>query len=269
MSCNQQFFKSATEVIVNTWIKDCIDYSNIKYYIYSGGYESSSINNYNVECSSPDDLDNTFIKTVECFDILDAYRYDYVVRTNTSTFINVGLLNDYLINKFNSDNKDLLCCGDLAILRNNLQLRGNSIIFPKWFIPKITEFDIKNLPEDIENTHDDVVISYIYQQEFSNKPNIKIFYDDVDYVPCLYLNDNSRVGHPLAIYDDKVNIKNLVSKFIFIAYRKNNGDRYHEFGECYKLYNINRNITNDNKFILKYNQMKLVWLYDIRKFIKI
>lgn len=246
MSCNDSFFSHATEVISNTWVKDINKYDNINYYIYSGGYSSQRINEHKIECTSKDDLDSTFEKTKEVLLISKAKDYDYVVRTNTSTYVNIQTLNKFLCEKYISENKDKTVCGDISILNDKIQLRGNSLILTKKDIKNILKFNIQNLPPEIENTHDDVVISYIWESNFNKNENkLQIIKNNIDFIPCIYFNDRYRFGHPLAIFDNTYKDIVQTEKYdiicatsIFIAYRKNIDDRYSEIGEAYKLYDI-------------------------------
>jgi hypothetical protein len=249
MSCNKPFFSHATKVITDTWIKDVNNY-NIDYYIYSGGYSTQKIDNHYIECASGDDLDSTFDKTKEVLELSNAKKYDYVIRTNTSTYINIRALNKFLCDKFVSKNRNKTVCGDISILNDRIQLRGNSLILTNADISRILDFKIENLPKDIENTHDDVVISYIWESNFDkNIDRTRIIKDNVDFTPCVYFNDRYRVGHPLAIFDTTYNNVPVTNKYdvicatsIFIAYRKNNDDRYSELGEAYKIYDILHNL---------------------------
>lgn len=149
MSCNQPHFMKQESVCRETWAKGVLDgkYDNIDYYSYTGGWETGSVNKdeHHVFCSSGDGLFETFQKTVECLNLLNenGVEYDYVFRTNTSTFINVGLLNAF-INR--GINEDTVYCGELYSIgvpcptNDFIYARGNSIILSKKLIDIILDW---------------------------------------------------------------------------------------------------------------------------------
>lgn len=106
MSCNEDFFIREEDMLRKTLIKDIDKYDNIDYCIYranlgSGNHKYDKENHLmliNVE----DDIHNTFKKT---YYALKLYKkifkkmfktYDYVLRINTSTYVNLELLNRFV-----------------------------------------------------------------------------------------------------------------------------------------------------------------------------
>lgn len=83
--------------IKNTWANHNFD--NVKLFFYHGGekeliYPDKIITNY------PEGLDNIGYKTIRTFEILlKNYDFDYVFRTNSSSYINIEKLLTYLENK--------------------------------------------------------------------------------------------------------------------------------------------------------------------------
>lgn len=108
MSCQDEFFMNEEELIKETWGKDIIEgkYNNIDIIIYRGGYEKNSYSNKNklLKLHIEDKMPYTFKKTYMALNMIwnDFRKYDYVFRTNTSTYVNVPLLNE-LIQRMTDD----------------------------------------------------------------------------------------------------------------------------------------------------------------------
>lgn len=101
MSCNDSFFIKQEELAKITWAKDIIEkkYENIDFLIYRGSTNKHSIDFkehlFNVRCE--DDLQSTFKKTFYALSIIkNKFNYDYIFRCNTSTYVNVPLLNEFI-----------------------------------------------------------------------------------------------------------------------------------------------------------------------------
>ena len=97
MSCQDEFFKYEEDIIRETWLKNLPE--NIDYCFYRGD-ETLEKHKYNKELHllslrCEDDINNTFKKTYYAFNIINKIfkDYDYVFRTNTSTYVNIELLN--------------------------------------------------------------------------------------------------------------------------------------------------------------------------------
>lgn len=145
MSCNDPFFLKQEEYIRKTWAKDIIDskYENIDFLIYRGSPEKHSIdfntNLFNVKCE--DDLPNTFKKTYYAFAIINSKlekKYDYILRVNTSTFVNVPLLNAFVQSL---DDDKILWCSELYSLTEGfcpyplyLYGRGNGLLISNYLV---------------------------------------------------------------------------------------------------------------------------------------
>ena len=98
MSCNQPYFKSLLSVVKDTWAKPLMQnkYPNIIWFAYTScdkhhpepviDYENHMIY---VKCE--DDLQHTYEKTKLAYQMIvnSGIDFDYVVRTNTSVFVNL------------------------------------------------------------------------------------------------------------------------------------------------------------------------------------
>lgn len=184
MSADQEHFRSQIEDCKNTWLSVLKDekYINIinKYinkidWLY---YDANIKNKYNLKCSKDNNLylninmhdkiindkddkhhlynileDDiwTWQKTYDVFDYITNNKeysdYDYVVRTNTSSYINIMLLSYILYKECNDENinSDMMCYGTELISmfsthipnQNDVYIRGNCLILPKHIIKNV------------------------------------------------------------------------------------------------------------------------------------
>ena len=105
MSCNQDFFKREEDLCRQTWIKNISCFDNIDYYVYT----QSNDNNYYIDKNyhklwvpCVDTRFGTTEKTFKAISLLKKCNildeYDYIFRTNLSTYINIPLLNEFIQN---------------------------------------------------------------------------------------------------------------------------------------------------------------------------
>ena len=112
-SCNNDFFKREIECIKETYVSNLP--SNIDFVYYTGDNEKEELIDDCLKLTCSDDIYSTFRKTYYAlrFFHLHNMHYDYIVKTNTSTYINVKLLNE-IINSIEDDKK--LYCTELYSL---------------------------------------------------------------------------------------------------------------------------------------------------------
>ena len=101
MSCQDEFFQNQVNTIKEMWAKPILEgkYPNIDFIVYEGGYDKHSYDkeNHILKVRCEDDLDNTYKKTYYAFNLINNnIEYDYIFRTNTSTYVNVDLLNKFI-----------------------------------------------------------------------------------------------------------------------------------------------------------------------------
>ena len=235
MSCNQEIFEYQEMVARNTWIKHLKDH-NIDVFIYKGANDKTYIDNDIIYCNCEDDLDHTFEKTKEAFSkILD--KYDFIIRTNLTTYINTELLIKYC--GWLKENNYDIACGDIC--KNDAGyfiFRGNSFIMTNEVMRYILDSGYNNE----KMLHDDLAISEIL---FDSKFNVCI-------CSLRYYKDTIRKQHPNYIHE--INKDNLEG-IIFISYRIYGEDRkplyrYFELGLAYQIDSIyhildNNSIKND------------------------
>ena len=148
MSSTNQFFVNQIDTIKKTWAKDLPENIDWLYYDGNDKKEATSLNGNHLSICCEDNLENTFKKTFLALLYINNNfkdKYDYIVRTNTSTYINVDFLN-YFLNNIN-DNNDVTYCSDLYSLTegyapNPLDIypRGNCFILPRKHVAIILSF---------------------------------------------------------------------------------------------------------------------------------
>lgn len=154
MSCNDDFFVTQEQIMKETWIKQIDQFNNIDYIIYRGdpNIEKHKYDKQNhlLSLRCEDDLNNTYKKTYYAFKLgHKIYDYDYIFRTNTSTYVNVVLLNQFIQEL---DNDEILWASDLYSLSNSfcpyplyLYGRGNGMILSKKLVDIILSEGISHL----------------------------------------------------------------------------------------------------------------------------
>lgn len=191
MSANYQLAIDNTKCILDTWVKhiisgmnDCSLQNEYKVFYYTGGHTNSDMieisdSVYQINCSSEDYIQYTFEKTIEAFDIIQKnYDFDYIVRTNISTYLNVELLD-----------RIVCCVKDIACAAVNVSLcdyRCPNIPYPRgdFYVMRRGIFDIVMkhaekhiIPSDvdrrtimIDTEHvDDVLTGMCVHDEFGDR----------------------------------------------------------------------------------------------------
>ena len=141
MSCKDKFFVEQEAYIDNTWGKDILDgkYPNITLLKYHGGESENKIEDNVFKLNCEDDINNTFKKTFVALSLChNYYEYDYIFRVNTSTYVNVPLLNAF-VQSLEKD--DILWCAETYSLSEvmapfplYLYGRGNALLLSKFLV---------------------------------------------------------------------------------------------------------------------------------------
>lgn len=129
--------------------------------ISSDNVIKESNNFYKIEVISEDGIHNTFEKTVAAFEKVNEFdKYDWFVRINISTYLNVPLLDkiiDYLDNTIIYSNTVNTYITDEKYF-NDIYPRGDFYMFSKYTYDKVSKyfskyvFDIKNYRTIFDNT---------------------------------------------------------------------------------------------------------------------
>ena len=137
MSCNQNRFVNEEYIIRKTWGGDILEgkYDNIELLFYRGGSDNTYLENDVLHLTSDDTLLGTYQKSIDCFKwLVENKQFDYIVRTNTSTYINVEAIQQFL--EFNVNEETV--CGSYLIMNGANKfipfLPGFFLIFSKKII---------------------------------------------------------------------------------------------------------------------------------------
>lgn len=261
MSCNEPFFVESRKVTHDTWAKDIIlgSYENVGFYSYTAsetGEEYIEDNTIYLNCG--DKLENTFEKTMCVFDFLNKNNitFDYVLRTNTSTYINLPLTIDK-INTFITLNCDFagLPCNGSSVFNETTVVSGQYLFLSNRLIKLLLERYKQNIYKDYINFYiygiDDIEISnHVLDILQNTKLNI-ILINCIDQVKYKSLSKNTKfknpddVNYPFHIHTDP----NIVNNVYAVNYRLNNVDRksmyrYVELEHAYELHEANRYVIN-------------------------
>ena len=142
MSCKDEFFQEQENYINDTWGRQILEdkYSNISLIKYHGNERENRLEGNNLLLHVEDDINNTFKKTYLALSILkkNNFDYDYIFRVNTSTYVNVDLLNSFVQSL---EDDSILWCSELYSLSEAMTPcplylfgRGNALLFSKRLI---------------------------------------------------------------------------------------------------------------------------------------
>ena len=182
-----------------------------------------------------DNISQLIIRYMEGIKMLEAagHTYDYIVRTNTSTWVNVELLNSFLADETND-----------AILYTfkvfaaywscfNLYASGACMIFSKRNMEILKKAYVDKHLADIKDVYDDVVMSSVFYSRLLDmdlpqecfiqsigKDNLLLRFDDtdfniVDYTYPIYqvktynVSENDRVEHDIKKMEGLTNRWNI------------------------------------------------------------
>jgi len=172
MSCNIERFRNEEQVIKETWGKPIIEGDpDVSIYFYRGGCNMNVVNDktHEILLSCGDGLDNTFEKTIKAFLGINRKDYDYVIRTNTTTYLNIPLLKQVIEQL---DNTAQFYGGRLVSNRKSEYVpffRGCFMMFPKSLVTELLEV----VPKYGVKGVDDIDIAKILCNERRKDGNLK------------------------------------------------------------------------------------------------
>lgn len=159
MSCRNDFFQHQAERALMTWATKRSDSVDVMY--YDGLWEETEIDGNHLKVAAPDDLNHTYTKTWYALNAIRD-RYDWVLRTNTSTYINIPLLEQF-VEKVAKE--DVLYAGELYSLSDapcpipiDIYARGNAILISNKMIKILIREGLNLLFMDVV---DDVAIGNV------------------------------------------------------------------------------------------------------------
>ena len=280
MSCQDPFFKKEEMVCRDTWAKPILkgQYDNIEYYSYVGGCERSYVDfhDHRIYCKSGDGIFETYQKTYEVFKLLDRFdiEYDYIFRTNTSTVVNVGLLDAFINSGLNDE---CVYCGELYTiglpcpLTNSIYARGNSVILSRHLIDVIMDFDKHVVVPPTLFADDNIIGNTINVYHFLQFADYRDFLKSYGFAwyEC-YPKEHimSQLNNGLSSWGNTDSSYEYLKNFISIQI-KSYVDRETEFKKMKKLSDIvsrkKDDYTEELEFINKYMANPKVYVYNRKR----
>ena len=216
MSCNQERYFNEEQIIRKTWGKDILNkkYENIELLFYRGDSNETYVDENNVlQLTSDDSYYGTFLKTQDALKwCLNNKEFDYIIRTNTSTYVNVDAIKQFL--EFDDINDDVLYGPRLitdCVHNHIVYLGGHFLIFPKKMVELVSRYTVK------EGVVDDASIGFIFFSEYKyNMLNHMLEFDNIDTLgkPYVDLLDKSYCVR----IKDEINPENNVINMIGIHF---------------------------------------------------
>ena len=185
MSCKDNFFIEQEKYIDNTWGKDILEgkYPNITLIKYHGGEDNTYISKNEIGIHCEDDINNTFKKTYAALSLCkgNSINFDYIFRINTSTYVNVPLLNEFVQSL--TDDK-VLWCAELYSLSEAMTPfplylfgRGNALLISNYLVNVLLRDGFPylyfNMTDD--NTIGNILNSYWMKRDEDYLQHIKSF----------------------------------------------------------------------------------------------
>lgn len=261
MSCNDPFFVESRRVTHDTWAKDIIlgSYENVGFYSYTASETSEEyIEDNTIYLNCGDKLENTFEKTMCVFEFLQKNNitFDYVLRTNTSTYINLTLSIDK-INTLIALNCDLagLPCNNRYDFYKTPVLSGQYLLLSNRLIKLLLDRYQKNIYKDylkidMHGIDDIEIANHVLDILQNTNLNIKLI-NYIDQVKYKSLSKNTQFkkladdNYPFPIHTDPSIVNNVYA----VNYRLNNVERtsmyrYVELEHAYELHEANRYVIN-------------------------
>lgn len=250
MLCKDKFFIDEFKILHEIFNKVKDQYPYIKFYGYCGNCKDNYIDIKNdIIClKCPDDINSTFKKTSQAFKFCKKYfKYDYIFRTNTSTVINLDLLQEFT-NSIKDDNilytSELYKNCSLSLLkamklkpcenyfRYDIYGRGNGLLLSKKLVNVIISAD------DSKYTVDDFSIGCIMNMYF--RKNNMLWFNNIRNFPHAWFKSSyrSHYGNPWCTWGNEDYHFSFIKNFITIQVKSyDRVKRITEFDKIKKLCN--------------------------------
>jgi hypothetical protein len=239
MSCNKERYINEEHIIRKTWGKKIIDgkYDNIELLFYRGDSNENFVDSNNVlHLTSNDSYDNTFIKTKEALKwCLENKEFDYVIRTNTSTYVNIDAIEQFL--NFEDIDDDVLYGPHMNVdcIHDKLTyLGGHFLIIPKNMVNIISKYSVK------EGFADDVGIGAIIYTHFGQYKMMDhmLEVDNINSLKKPYL-DSLYKSYCVRVKDEENlenNFVNMIGLHFLYKNIKTEIDKPHKFTKVFTSY---------------------------------
>lgn len=238
MSCNQSRFVNEEYIIRKTWGGDILDgkYDNIELLFYRGGSDNTYLENDVLHLTSDDTLLGTYQKSIDCFKwLVENKQFDYIVRTNTSTYINVDAIQQFL--EFNVNEETV--CGSYLIMNGANKfipfLPGFFLIFSKKIIEllvndrlQINSFDDNSFATSLFNRFKQNYLTERHILEVDSISDIKkTYFNKLSTAYCVRVKDES---------NSENNIINMIGIHVLFKNIKTQVNPPHGFTKISTLY---------------------------------
>lgn len=260
MSCNDEFFINQENIIRETWLKPVIEnkdnkFDNVDYCFYRGDViEKHKYNkeNHLLTLRCEDNIKNTFKKTYYAFNCCKKIfsDYDYIFRTNTSTYVNVELLQEFVNNVAIKD-KNILWAGDLYSLSNSfcpyplyLYGRGNGMLLSNVLIDIILRDGLIHLY--LEKCDDWMIGSILNCYWINQGKNYLDYIRGYKHGWFKCVPEEQPNNHKVCVYGNQNKDWNFLNQFITIQVKRYR-ERHLEEGHYRELHEVFENNHYESK----------------------
>ena len=256
MSANNDFFRHQNDIIRNTWG------SNVQVIFYEGGHYIDQLVGDTLELNCNDSIDWTFAKTYYALKyIYENLEFDYIFRTNTSTYVNTKFLQQFT-NSLIDDN--VVWASELYSLSEStapyplaLYGRGNGLLMSKSIVGLFIKFAISFA---YMNVVDDVFIGNVLNSwHISHGHDYKKFIKSFPHAWYKCVPHEFDCGHKLSNFG-KCGDADYYKDFITIQVKRYR-ERELEEKHYYELHEIMKNCGNgDVTKALRYGENPSVFI---------
>lgn len=268
MSCNREDYKILETSVRNTWAKDIIDgkYDNIRFYFYTAtdGEERIDEEHHIIYVKTEDTFERTYQKTMHVLKLLKKkeFKFDYIVRTNTSTYVNVPLVNEFI--SFLTDDS-IVYTGEIeACFWSKMYFygQGSFLILSRNIISKLLEYEHYDWEKEF-NASDDTIIgatlnNYYLENKLCHRNYIKSV--GLPYNFGKAINNDVNYNHVMCARV-KTEIPGIKDEKILKQYT------YDKMIALHKLFS-SIDESNFKYFPDILNKNKVVWIEDKKKWIE-
>lgn len=215
MSCTQKAFLNEENTIRETWAKDIIDgkYPNITWYayrntLYDNPYDMDNI----IYVPENDDRNHTYQKTIACFKYINDHKekfdFDFIVRTNTSQYVNVELLNKF-VSGLDSNDETIYTSQICFNTSSHFKLygRGNFVLFSRVVFDRILKAsELYPYGGNKDLYIDDFVIANQLEKSYFDNEPLKQSIDYIKQLPYLQNEKAATSTYNFELFKDKIGI---------------------------------------------------------------
>lgn len=173
-SCQQERYIKEENILRETYLKRVRKGDD--YYFYRGGYDENKIEGDILYLKCNDSINGTFLKTIIALTVFKKYDYDFIVRINTSNWINMEMLYETL-DTLNPNETELI--GANLVTQDKTYgipfLRGNFLILNRKIVCDLLQSINNGAYTGIDDTCIALNLCRYYQTSFK----------DINYLYCL------------------------------------------------------------------------------------